>query len=197
MSPRPQNPWRQVGRLFSCQASEQSEFTRGQTSEEPALHVCTPGAGSASSGPDMKQRNRVPAARREAGLRDPGCLDRGQIREGRDAFSPGAFPRNPTLASFALSLPQDTLLPSPASGRVEFEDHLLPLRWMQWGGGPLSSHSCCPSPQAPSLSLSLSVTRTHTHSPTLSVVSERSWVRRATRKLRSPDLLFPISQGKL
>lgn len=138
---------------------------RGWAYGEPALPACTPGAGSTPSGPEMRRKNRAPAAR---------CKGRvqGLCTPGQRSIQPGALPGSPTLASCLLSFPQDSLLPSlsalPLALLVGYECRLLPPRWRQWGGGPVSSHSCNPTPpQLPAcVSLSLPLSHTHTHTYT-------------------------------
>ena len=142
---------------------------RGWAYGEPALPACTPGAGSTPSGPEMRPKNRAPAARCEGRVQ-------GLCAPGQRGIQPGALPGSPTLASCVLSFPQDSGLPSFSALLlallVGYECCLLPPRWRQWGGGPASSHSCDPTPpQLPvclsvCLSLSLSHTRTHTHTHT-------------------------------
>lgn len=133
---------------------------RGWAYGEPALPACTPGAGSTPSGPEMRRKNRAPAAR---------CKGRvqGLCTPGQRSIQPGALPGSPTLASCVLSFPQDSLLPSlsalPLALLVGYECRLLPPRWRQWGGGPVSSHSCNPTPPQLPACVSLSLPLSHTH----------------------------------
>ena len=129
-----------------------------------------PRSWATPSDPEMRRKNRARAARCEGrvqGLWAPGQRD---DRGGQRGIQPGALPGSPTLASCMLSFPQDSLLPSfpalPLALLVGYECHLLPPRWRQWGGDPVSSHSCDPTPPQLPVSVSLSLTHTHTHTHT-------------------------------
>ena len=133
---------------------------RGWPYREPALPACTPGAGSTPRGPEMRPKNRAPAARCEGRVQGLCALRQRGIQ-------PGALSGSPTLASCVLSFPQDSQLPSQC--------YLWPC-W--WGMSAVCSHpdggsgeaalplriAATPShPSSLSVSLSLSLSLSHTH----------------------------------
>ena len=152
----------------------------------------------------MRRKNQAPVARCEGRVQGLWTPRQRDDRGGQRGIQPGALPRSPTLASCVLSFPQDSLLPSfpvlPLALLVGYECHLLPPRWRQRGGDPVSSHSCDLTPPQLPVSVSLSLSHTHTRPHTFGCLQEElgaqgcTWGSCGQNVRKTPQMAQPCSR---